>query len=181
MNLKTWYKESYKKGREKAKQWQWYDNLFLGLIIFIFIISIIINDWGVTFLSGVLTLVILLNYWKLILIKLADNNCKKGNYEKAHQYLNKVLKKDEYNICALIKETEIYKKEENYQNAIDTCNKGLKKDSNNLKLLTLKVKLLKELKQYQKAINICNNILKIQLYYPKIEELKKELEKEIKK
>ena len=64
MNIKTLYHESYKIRRKKAKMWQWYDNLFLGALIIIFLISLIINDWNVAFLSIVLTLIILLNYWK---------------------------------------------------------------------------------------------------------------------
>ncbi len=104
MNIKTLYHESYKKGRKKAKIWQWYDNLFLGALIIIFLISLIINDWNVAFLSIILTLIILLNYWKMILIKIAENNCKKEKYDNAHKYINYILKKDKNNLSAIIKE-----------------------------------------------------------------------------
>jgi tetratricopeptide (TPR) repeat protein len=179
MNLKTWYKESSKRGRKKAKKWQWYDNLFLGLIIIIFLISLIMTDWSVAFISGILTLVILLNYWKMILIKLASNNCKKEKYEKAHNQIKKVLKKSPKNLSAIILETQIYKKENKLQEALKCCNKGLNIENNNNDLLTLKVKILKDLGDYKKALNISNNILENNPYNNEMEKIKEEIEKQI--
>lgn len=110
--------------------WKWYDSVAAVLLVVLAVFSAIIKDWMLVIVSIALLGIILMMFWKDIMVFIADHHLKRGNIDKADSCCDKVLSRDEKCILALNEKAEILKNEGDYEKALKYCDKSLKENDN---------------------------------------------------